>query len=382
MANVTIWDGSATFTSGSSTPFGFYDSDSDFQVDATKVAKFCGTRLGYPLMDVELQDGNFFACFEEAVTTYGNEVFQYKIRENYLSLEGTDSTAGTANNKIVNPTLDRVINISKNYGTEAEVGGFVTRYTGSLAVTSSKQEYDLNAWATDQGISGGIEIRRVFYEAPPAILRYFDPYAGTGTGVQSLMDAFDFGSYSPGVNFLLMPASFDILKVQAIEFNDQIRRSAYSFEIVNNKLKLFPIPKTNYNLRFEYYKVTDKKAASFIQGSGLITNVGEVPYSNPTYAQINSVGRQWIFRYTLALAKELLAYIRGKYQVVPVPGSEATLNQADLLTDARAEKESLLTQLKEMLEQTSRQAQLERKANEGENLKKTLGDVPMTIYIG
>ena len=196
------------------------------------------------------------------------------------------------------------------------------------------------------------------------------------------MDAFDFGSYSPGVNFLLMPASFDILKVQAIEFNDQIRRSAYSFEIVNNKLKLFPIPKTNYNLRFEYYKVTDKKAASFIQGSGLITNVGEVPYSNPTYAQINSVGRQWIFRYTLALAKELLAYIRGKYQVVPVPGSEATLNQADLLTDARAEKESLLTQLKEMLEQTSRQAQLERKANEGENLKKTLGDVPMTIYIG
>jgi len=382
MANVTIWNGTATFTSGSSTPFGFYDSESDFRTDAAKVAKFCGTRLGYPLMDVELQDQNFFACFEEAVTTYGNEVFQYKIRENYLSLEGTDSTAGTANNKIVNPTLDRVINISKNYGTEAEVGGFVTRYTGSLAVTSSKQEYNLDAWATNQGIEGGIEIRRVFYEAPPAILRYFDPYAGTGTGVQSLMDAFDFGSYSPGVNFLLMPASFDILKVQAIEFNDQIRRSTYSFEIVNNRLKIFPVPKSNYNLRFEYYKVSDKKAASFLPGSGLITNVGEVPYSNPTYGQINSVGRQWIFRYTLALAKELLAYIRGKYQIVPVPGSEATLNQADLLTDARVEKESLLTQLKDMLEQTSRQAQLERKASESENLKKTLGDIPMTIYIG
>ena len=94
------------------------------------------------------------------------------------------------------------------------------------------------------------------------------------------------------------------------------------------------------------------------------------------------MGRQWVFRYTLALAKELLAYVRGKYQTVPVPGSEATLNQADLLTDARAEKESLLSQLKEMLDQTSRQAQLERKANEGENLKKTLGDVPMTIYVG
>jgi len=382
MASVTIWNGSATFTSGSSTPFGFYDSDPTFQLDAVKVAKFCGTRLGYPLMDVELQDQNFFACFEEAVTTYGNEVFQYKIRENYLSLEGSDSTAGTANNKIINPTLDRIVNISKNYGTEAEVGGNVTRHTGSLAMTTGKQEYDLDAWAEAAGISGSIEIRKVFYEAPPAILRYFDPYAGTGTGIQSMMDAFDFGSFSPGVNFLLMPASFDILKVQAIEFNDQIRRSTYSFELVNNKLKIFPIPKANSNLRFEYYKVDDKKAASFLSGDGLITNVAEVPYGNPTYSQINSVGRQWVYRYTLALAKELLAYVRGKYQTVPVPGSEATLNQADLLTDARSERESLLTNLREMLDQTSRQSQLERKANEGENLSKTLKEVPMTIFIG
>ena len=381
MASVTIWDGSATFTSGSSTPFGFYDSDTDFQTDAEKVASFCGTRLGYPLMDVELQDGNFFTCFEEAVTTYGNEVFQYKIRENYLSIEGS-STGSSANKKLINPTLDRVINISKNYGTEAEAGGFITRYTGSLALTASKQEYDLDAWAEQEGIVGSIEVRKVFYEAPPAILRYFDPYAGTGTGIQSLMDAFDFGSYSPGVNFLLMPASYDILKVQAIEFNDQIRRSTYSFQMVNNKLTIFPVPTNNAKMRFEYYKVDEKKAATFLDGSDLITNIGEVPYSNPTYSIINSVGRQWIFKYTLALAKELLAYIRGKYQTVPVPGSEATLNQADLLADARTEKEALMTQLREMLDQTSRQAQLERKANEGENLKKTLGDVPMTIYIG
>ena len=380
MANISIWNGSSTFSSGQ-TPFGFYDSDASFQVDADKVAKFCATRLGYPLMDVELQSGSFYACFEEAVTTYGNEVFQYKIRENYLSLEGS-STGSAANKKLINPTLDRVVNISKNYGTEAEVGGFVTKYTGSLALTASIQEYNLDSWATSQGIDGSIEVRRVFYEAPPAILRYFDPYAGTGTGIQSLMDAFDFGSYSPGVNFLLMPTSFDLLKVQAIEFNDQVRRSAYSFQIVNNKLTIFPIPTTNSNLRFEYYKVNDKKGASLLNGSDLITNVGEVPYSNPTYNQINSVGKQWVYRYALALAKELLAYVRGKYTSVPVPGAEATLNQADLLTDARAEKTELLTTLREMLDQTSRQSQLERKANETDNLRKTLGDVPMTIYIG
>lgn len=380
MANIQIWPGSSSFFPGD-TPFGFYDYDLDFQTDADKVANFCATRLGYPLMDVELQDISFYAAFEEAVTTYGNEVFQYKIRENYLSLEGSP-TGSSANKKIVNPSLERMIQISKNYGTEAEVGGYVTRYTGSLAVSESVQNYDLNQWAINEGITGSIEVRRVFYEAPPAILRYFDPYAGTGTGVQSLMDAFDFGSYSPGVNFLLMPASYDILKVQAIEFNDQIRRSGYSFELVNNQLKLFPIPKSNYNLLFEYYKVDDKAAATFQDGAELITNVGEVPYSNPTYSQINSVGRDWIYRYTLAVVKELLAYVRGKYQTVPVPGSEATLNQADLLADARSEKEALITALREMLDQTSRQAQLERKANESENLRKTLSDVPYTIYIG
>jgi hypothetical protein len=380
MANISIWNGNSTFAVGQ-TPFGFYDSDTAFQADADKVAKFCATRLGFPLMDVELQSGSFYACFEEAVTTYGNEVFQYKIRENYLSLEGS-STGSSANKKIVNPSLERLIQISKNYGTEAGVGGFVTKYTGSLAVTADIQNYDLDVWATAQGIEGSIEVRRVFYEAPPAILRYFDPYAGTGTGIQSLMDAFDFGSYSPGVNFLLMPASFDMLKVQAIEFNDQIRRSTYSFELVNNKLKLFPIPKNSGNLHFEYYKVNEKKAASFIDGGDLITNVAEVPYSNPTYSQVNSVGRQWIYKYALALAKELLGYIRGKYQTVPVPGSEATLNQADLLADARTEKEALLVNLREMLDQTSRQAQLERKALEGENLRKTLSEVPLTIFIG
>lgn len=380
MANIPIWDGSATFSSGD-TPFGFYDTDQEFQTDAVKVASFCATRLGFPLMDVELTSGSFFACFEEAVTTYGNEVYQYKIRENYLSLEGSDSTV-EANNKIVNPSLDRVINISKNYGTEAGVGGHVTKYSGSITLEENKQEYDLDAWATAAGITGGIEVRKVFYQAPPAILRYFDPYAGTGTGIQSLLDAFDFGSYSPGVNFLLMPASYDALKVQAIEFNDQIRRSGYSFEIVNNKLKVFPVPREGGNLFFEYFKVDDKRAASLLDGSSKITNVSEVPYENIVYTDVNSVGRQWIYRYTLALARELLGYIRGKYTTVPVPGSEATLNQADLLADARTEKEALVTNLREMLDQTSREAQLERKSNESRFLKDTLSDIPMTIYVG
>ena len=381
MANVTIWDGTATFTSGSSTPFGFYDSDSVFQNDAIKVAKFVGTRLGYPLMDVELQDNSMFACFEEAVTTYGNEVFQYKIRENYLNLEGA-STGSTMNNQLTDPTLNRIVQIAGHYGTEAEVGGNITKYSGSLAITASKQEYDLDQWATDQGITGSIEIRKVFYQSPPAIQRYFDPYAGTGTGVQSLMQAFDFGSFSPGINFMLMPISYDVALLQGIEFNDQIRKSTYSFELVNNKLKVFPKPTNSGSLFFEYYKIGDKNVINFDNSTSKITNVGEVPYSNPEYSHINSVGRQWIFRYTLALAKELLAYIRGKYQVVPVPGSEASLNQADLLADARTEKIELMTNLREMLNATGRGAQLEAQAKEAEDVQSTLKSVPMTIFVG
>ena len=379
MADIQVWNGTSTFFPGD-TPFGFYDNDTAFQADADKVAKFCAQRLGYPLMDVELQSGSFYACFEEAVTIYGNEVFQYKIRENYISMEGASTTV-SFNNKLIDPSLNRIIQISENYGTEAEVGGTVTKYTGSFTTVPQQQEYNLDQWAIDNNIEGGIEIRKVFYEAPPAILRYFDPYAGTGSGIQSLMDAFDFGSYSPGVNFLLMPASFDILKMQAIEFNDQIRRSAFSFELVNNRLKLFPIPSMAGEMSFEYYKLSEKSNV-IREGSNLITNVGEVPYSNPTYAQINSVGRQWVFQYTLALTKELLGYIRGKYSVVPVPGSETTLNQADLLADARTEKERLLLQLREMLDQTSRNAQLERKANETRNAQETISSVPMTIYVG
>lgn len=380
MADTPIWTGTSTFSPGQ-TAFGFYDFDTGFQAEADKVAHFCATRLGYPLLDVELQSGSLYTCFEEAITTYGNEVFQYKIRENYLSMEG-GQTGSLFNERLVDPTFDRLIQISKNYGTEAGVGGNVTLHTGSIELIPNKQNYDLNQWAEDNDITGGIEIRKIFYEAPPAILRYFDPYAGTGTGIQSLMDAFDFGSYSPGVNFLLMPAYFDVLKVQAIEFNDQIRRSSYSFELQNNQLRIFPIPNNPGYLAFHYYRNSEKTSALLSPNTGLITNIGEVPYSNPKYSNINSVGRQWIYRYTLALAKELLGYIRGKFSTLPIPNSEVTLNQADLLSDARSEKEALITQLREILEQTSREALLERKSNESQYLRNTLNDIPLTIFVG
>jgi hypothetical protein len=385
MSNIAIWNGISTFTTGS-TPFGFYDNDTQFQNEADQVAKWCAQRLGFPITNVELQSGSFYTAFEEAITTYGNEIYQYKVRENYLSMEGNSSLT-SFNNKVVTSNLGSIIRLSQTYGTEAGAGGKVTYHTGSLNLMEGVQDYDLNQWALDEGISGSIEIKRVFFEAPPAIVRYFDPYAGTGTGIQSLLETFGFGQMSPGINFLLMPIFFDVMKVQAIEFNDQIRKSAFSFDLVNNQLRLFPIPTNiqlglNDKMYFHYVKVNERDSVINPNDSNdLITNASNVPYDNPVYSLINSIGKTWIRQYTLSLAKEMLAYIRGKYGTVPVPGAEVTLNQSDLLTDARTEKEALLTQLRATLEEVSRKTQLEKAALESDFIQKTLVNAPLTIYI-
>jgi hypothetical protein len=388
MANSQLWAGTATFTQGTSTPFGFYDNDYQFQVDAVKVAKFCATRLGYPSMDVEMDGNQFFACFEAAVTTYGNEVYLYQIRNNFLSLEANPNDI-PLNNSVITPNLGNLIRIAQNYGTEAGVGGNVAYYTGSFRMTAGLQDYDLAAWASSSGVISGndsIEIKTVFYENAPAIVRYFDPYAGTGYGSQQLLDAFGFGNKSPAINFMLMPLNYDIATIQAIELNDQIRRSAFSFNIVNNKLKIFPIPTSDRMIFFEYIKVSERDSviASHGAGSGdnLITDISNVPYENPTYSNVNAPGRYWIFEYTLALAAETLGLIRGKYTQVPIPGAEVTLNQADLLNKSRELQVALIEKLRTDLDEASRKNQLERKKAENDAMQSTLLNVPMTIFIG
>jgi len=383
MANTLIWPGSSSFFPGD-TPFGFYDNDIDFQTDADKVAVFCARRLGYPLTDVELQDINFYAAFEEAVTTYGNEVFAYQASENYLDLEGSP-TGSTLNNKLLRPNLGAIIRLAEAYGSEAGVGGTIEYKTGSLQMTAGQQVYDLQEFAIAEGIDKyNIEIKEIFYQAPPSIVRYFDPYAGTGTDVQGLLDAFGFGNFTPGINFLLMPINYDLGKLQAIEFNDMVRKSNYSFELVNNKIRIFPIPSKNQKLYFKYILKSDRNSpiVSGSLGVGVVTDISTVPYANPVYSYVNSIGRQWIFEYTLALAKEMLGYVRGKYSTIPIPGSEVTLNQSDLISAATSEKTALLERLKTYLSDTSRSKLLEKKANEAGFVQKDLNSVPFTIFIG
>lgn len=381
MANNPIWTGTSTFTPGA-TPFGFYDNDVAFQDEADKVSRFCAQRLGYPLVDVELQSGSFYTAFEEAVTTYGNELYAFKIRDNQLSLEGS-TVDNNLNNAIITPSMAPIVSLTKQYGTEAGSGGNVDWKTGGIDVSQSVQEYDLEQWAVDRGITGSIEIKRVFWQTPPEITRYYDPYSGTGFGYQSLFDSFGFGGQSPAINYLMMPLNYDLQTIQAIGMNDMIRKSNYSFELINNKLKVFPIPLTGSGqIWFEYLETEERLATSINQASGSISNVSNTPYTNPVYGEINSVGRKWVYEYTLALSKEMLGLVRGKYSQIPIPNADVTLNQSDLLTQAATEKVALIERLRQYLDETSRRALLERRNDEAEFKHNELKHVPFTIYTG
>jgi hypothetical protein len=388
MSNRPIWPGSSSFFPGE-TPFGFYDYDPAFQNDADKVATYCATKLGYPVMDVELIDFQFYACFEEAVAVYAEELYQSKIKDNYLSLEGV-STGSQLNDIVVAPSLQNIINISDTYGQAAGVGGLVEWRTASLSLKAGQQVYDLQKWGIDNGFidpSDRMVIQRIFYQGVPAINQYYDPYIGGSINYQGATENFGWASYSPGLNFVLFPVYWDIQRIQEIEMSNYVRRSAYTFELINNKLRVFPKPEIDDAvLWLDYSKKSDLSNpilnSPYGGNTGLVTNPSKAPYGNITYSQINQPGKQWIYEYALALASEILGLVRGKYSQVPIPGSEVTLNGTDLISKGKETQLALRDRLRLDFEDMSRKAQLERKQSEQSSLSDTLKEIPLMIYIG
>jgi hypothetical protein len=377
--NIPIYPGSSSFFPGD-TPFGFYDNDYQFQTDADKVTTFCARRLGYPIMEVELQDLNFYAAFEEAVTTYGNQLYAFQVRDNLLNLIGTP-TASNMNHAVVTPSMQGVIRLTQQYGAEVGAGGNINWYSGSVTLTASIQDYDLAQWSIDNNITGGIEIKRVFYDPIPAVNQVYNLQIFSGLGGVPALGSYGlFGS----TGFLMYPTSLLIQTTQAVEMQNQVALPAYSFEIINNKMRIFPIPVNNGGkVWFQYIKLDDRLNSVVGQSPGAVTNPSNVNFTNPNYSQINSIGRQWIFEYTLSLCKEMLGYIRGKYQnTIPIPGREISLNSSDLITAASTEKTALIERLRAYLDETSRQALLARKQAESDSTMNELGKAPMQIYIG
>jgi len=402
--NKPIWPGSSSFSSGK-TPFGFFDADVSFQSEADSFAKFAANHVGYPIMDVELIDINFYTAFEASVIEYSNQVNQINIVNNLINTLGVDTgssflTDDGFTGALVKGNLSYITQLSKAYGTEADSGGDVKWYSASLDVQDGKQTYSIReAVSASLGIevenTDGIEIRKVLHNTPPAIIRYFDPFVGTGLGSQNLLDAFDFGGFSPSVNFMMMPLHMDLFRIQTIEFNDRIRKSAFSFDIHGDDLRIYPVPGTQGTIStpfydkvwFEFVYEKDKRNSGLLFGNtallnGVVTDASNIPYSYQKYANINDMGRSWIYRYGAAIVKETLGYVRSKYSNVPIPNGEVTLNGGDLVSQGQSEKEALITQLREFLDKLTKEQMLTRQNTEATQQMEILGKVPLKIYVG
>tara|TARA_B110000495_G_scaffold124229_1_gene108040 strand:+ start:180 stop:1325 length:1146 start_codon:yes stop_codon:yes gene_type:complete len=381
MAVEYIYPGSSSFSEGQ-TPFGTFDTDAIFQADAPKIANWCAKRLGYPIQNVELVDESFYSCFEEATAEYAAQVNQFNIRNNLDVLKGVPTGTDYSQKLVEGSILPTLIGISDAYGTLAGVGGNTDVKSGSIDVVAGQQTYDLDVFASSSEGGNRIDVVKVFFEAPPASARFFDPYAGSGQGTMQMMDEFGFGGMSPASQFVMMPVYQDMLRMQAIEFNDQIRKSAHSFNITNNKLQIFPIPANDEKMWFEYFVRKEFIENSTNVQSDVVSDYSNIGYNFIPYSFINDVGKQWIRKYTLALTKELLGAIREKYSSVPIPGSEISLDGAALRAEAQTEKDALVEQLRENLDELSRKNQFEIRNNESNFQQEMLRKVPLAIYVG
>ena len=381
MANITIYDGSADVSNVSgSTPFGLYDTEQVYLTASANTADWCATRLGYPITDIEMQDIQFYACFEEAVTEYSSQVNRFNIRENLLSAKG-NSTSTDFTHKAITPNLGRLIGLSKQYGTEVGSGGLVDWKTGYITTASGSdgwiQEYDLEDQAIfSQSIAGtDIEIKRIFHQKTPAQVRHWDPQFGSNL----VMNSFGWGGTMAGVSYLAMPLYDDLLKIQQVEFDDEIRKSAYSFELINNKLKIHPCPTNEFKFYFQYIETSDRDT---LVTASAISDYSNMGYGNMTYANINDPGMQWIRKYTLCLTKQLLGSIRSKYSSIPIPGSETTMDGDTLRSEGAAEAEALIASLREDLEAASRRNLMEKENEITDFQQGMLNKAPLNIYIG
>jgi len=366
------------------TPFAIFDSESTFQSDGPKVANFVATRLGYPILDVELQDQQIYACFEEAVIEYGKQVNQFRARDYMYNMLGSSTNDDMTQKNIIGTPLNQVIKLSRDYGTEALAGGKIELKRGYFTATSNTASYDLKTLWGDVSESGNsLEIRKVFHHASPAFARYYDPFATTGLGITNLFAEFGFDGYSPAITFVMMPAYEDMLRVQAIEINDEIRKSIYTFTISDNKIKISPIPTTTYNVYFDYYVEADKTGSVLQSGSrnDYVSDLSNVQLGHIPYNNINSIGKVWIYKYTLSLAKELLGLIRSKYERVPIPNQDIKMDGEILRREAVQEKTELIKELQETLTKAGYHEQMKLQAESVDNQVKIISRVPLPIYI-
>ena len=320
-----FWQGSG---SAVVTSLGIFDDDDAFSNDAPLIAAWVCSRLGYPIMAVELQSTQLYDCFSEAIMEYSAQVNEFNMRDNMLGLMGITTGSSLTHKLITASPLPMIIELSEAYGTEAGAGGNVDWKRGFIDTTMGVSEYDLQAlWGNPSESGNRIELRRIYHDRAPAIVRggfgYGDIGAGPTDGTNNLLGEFGWQGYDGGLNsfggsgtagqFIVMPVFETLLRTQAVEFNDQVRRSQYSFELINNKLRLFPLP-TGERIWFEYLVKQDKfGASSSTSGSAaagstgspgsVISDFSNAPYTNMSWGTINDVGKTLDSKIYISLGK-------------------------------------------------------------------------------
>jgi len=370
------------------TPYGIYDGDNAFISESVDIAKFVSKKLGHPVMQLEFNSSSIYACFEEATSDYSLYINNYNVKnwlwDHYGTTNRESGSMGTGSVEPMHPRLGMAFALAEQYGEAVGIGGSTDMYSGSVSLVDGQQVYDLESDAALEKSGDRLEIMRVFNHGPAAITRFYDPFAGS-FDTQNMLDEMGMGNVSPAVSFIMRPLHQDISRANAIETNDRIRKSAYSFELINNKLRIFPIPKSSDvgdKVYFHYYVRSEKTANSETHTINKVSDPSNVPYKFITYGEINAGGRQWIRKYCLALSKELLGIIRSKYASMPLPNGEVTLDGEGLKAEGREEKTTLVEELKEFLESVSLSERARQEQEQAEANQAVLSKAPLGIYIG
>jgi len=381
----------ATFTETTGrTPFGIYDDESEFATDANNIVTYVKRKLGDDILSVELTKKQIWANFEEATLEYSSILNQYQAKSQLVNFLGyTTGSMSGSEEKFIRENLEFLGRFAEPYAMEAGIGGSYNSLSGSIDLEIGRQDYDI--YTELSGANGGLfdntkgklKIEEVFHYNPQAAYRFFD----TTSAINYLNNEFSFESFTPETVFYILPVYEDLLRGGQLDLSNRVRRSNFSYKITGTNFRVYPIPTKAQKLFLRIRQYPDPTSPSYrddtVHG---VSNMSNLPFGNVKYNRINSIGRQWIRSYTLAISMEQLGYIRGKFGSIPVPNSDVTLNSSDLISNGRSDRDGLKEKLREMLDSMTYDKLIETQSNRAELIQKQLKFVPIpngkAIFIG